>query len=234
MTSSPTKFTILEEIASSRPTFHHDAGREQVWSARHETLKCLAEVTQTDSRTVETGVGASTVIFAAAGANHTAISPMPREHRMVEQYCREHGISTDRLEQIEGYSEEVLPSYYPETPFDVVFIDGKHSFPYPILDWHYLTNSLAVGGTLVLDDIRAPAVEMLCRIMLADAGWRLRSAPDGEAAVFTKGAVPPPGDPWQEQGMATVKEFDRCFRHIGRQPSGISAALKRSGRPWRH
>ncbi len=234
MTSRPNKFTILEEIASSQPAFHHDAGQEQVWSARRETLKCLAEVTQTNSRTVETGAGASTVIFVAAGANHTAISPMPREHRMVEQYCREHGIPTDRLEQIEGYSEEVLPAYYPKTPFDVAFIDGKHSFPYPILDWHYLTNSLAVGGTLVLDDVRAPAVEVLCRIMLADAGWRLRSAPDGEAAVFTKVAAPPPGDPWQEQSLASAEEFDRYFRHARRRSSWVVAALERSSRRWRH
>ena len=228
MMSVPDKFTVIDELVVSQPAFHHDGGQEQVWSARRETLMCLAEITQMNHRTVETGTGASTVIFAAAGAIHTAISPMPREHRMVERYCVEHGISTDRLELIEGYSEDVLPSYYPETPFDVAFIDGKHSFPYPILDWHYIANSLKVGGTLVLDDIRAPAVEVLCRMMLADAGWQLEAAPDGEAAAFTKTADPAPGDPWQDQKLASVSEFDRHFRVASHSRlSGARDALQR-------
>lgn len=228
MTVAPNKFAILEELVTNQPAFHHDGGKEQVWSARRETLLCLAEITQTSHRTIETGTGASTVVFAAAGAIHTAISPMPREHRMVKRYCLEQGVSTDRLELIEGYSEEILPSYYPETAFDVAFIDGKHSFPYPILDWHYITNSLKVGGTLVLDDISALTVEMLCRMMLADAGWQLKAALDGEAAAFTKTADPVPGDPWQNQKLASASEFERHFRAASHsRRSGIRAAFRR-------
>jgi predicted O-methyltransferase YrrM len=228
MTKAPDKFAVLEELVARQPAFHHDGGKEQVWSARRETLSCLAEITQAGHRTIETGTGASTVIFAAAGAKHTAISPMSREHKMVRRYCIDRGVSTDRLELIEGYSEEILPSYYPETAFDVAFIDGKHSFPYPILDWHYITNSLKVGGTLVLDDVRALTVEMLCRTMLADAGWQLKAALDGEAAVFTKTADPAPGDPWQNQKLASVSEFERHFRAVSQsRRSGVGAAFRR-------
>ena len=208
------KLMILEDLVSSQPAFHFDEGREQVWSARRETLEFLAQSTQPGDRTVETGTGASTVIFAAAEAVHTAISPMAREHRMVERYCRRHGIATDRLEFVEGYSEEVLPGYYPEAPFDLAFIDGKHSFPYPILDWYYICNSLKVEGMLVLDDVHAPAVEVLCRMMLADPGWRLQAAPDGEAAAFRKLAPAPPGDAWQLQKLAPVEEFNRHFNAV--------------------
>jgi predicted O-methyltransferase YrrM len=211
MSPPPTKYAVLDELVANEPAFHHDGSHKQVWSARRETLRYLAEVTHANDRTVETGAGASTVIFTAAGATHTAISPMPREHRTIERYCRAHGIPTDRLEFIEGYAEEILPSYYPDTPIDVVFIDGKHSFPYPIIDWHYLCNSLKLGGILVVDDVRAPAVEMLCRIMLADPGWKLEDAPDREAAAFRRLAEPAPGDPWQQQVLASAEEFSSHF-----------------------
>ncbi len=211
MSKTSAKYAVLEELVRNEPAFHHDGSQEQVWSARQETLRYLVEVTRPSDRTVETGAGASTVIFAAAGATHTAISPVPREHQTIERYCQTHGIPTDRLEFIVGYSEEILPSYYSATPIDVAFIDGKHSFPYPILDWHYLCNSLKLGGLLVVDDVRAPAVEMLCRIMLADPGWRLEDVLDREAASFRRLVEPPPGDPWQDQRLASHEELARHF-----------------------
>jgi predicted O-methyltransferase YrrM len=221
---------VLAALAAEQPAFHHDGEREQVWSARPETLAYLAEVTRAGDRTVETGSGASTVVFAAAGAEHTAISPVAREHRAIERWCREHGVLTDRLTFVEGYAEEVLPGFYPATPIDVAFVDGKHSFPYPILDWHYLCNSLRGGGVLVLDDVRAPAVEVLCRIMLADPAWELVAAPDREAAAFRRLAEAPSGDPWQQQRLAPPEAF---ARHLGAgAPSGPTAWIRRAlGRP---
>jgi predicted O-methyltransferase YrrM len=212
---TPSKQAVLDNLVANKPAFHHDGSREQVWSAREETLRYLAEAVKPSDRTVETGAGASTVIFAATGATHTAISPVPREHRVIERYCQEHGIPTDRLEFIEGYAEEILPSYYP-APVDLAFIDGKHCFPYPIIDWHYLCNSLKLGGLMVVDDVRAPAVEVLCRIMLADPGWRLEATPDREAAAFKRVAEPPQGDPWQQQRLASTEDL---AQHLNTMPS---------------
>lgn len=212
MSMSPATRAVLEQLVAAAPAFHHDGEREQVWSARPETLTYIAETAKPGDRTLETGAGASTVVFAAAGAEHTAISPLAREHRAVEQWCREHGVATERVTFVEGYAEEVLPGWYPERPLDFAFVDGKHSFPYPILDWHYICNSLRVGGLLLLDDVRATAVALLCRVMLADTdGWRLEAALDGEAAAFRRIADAPPGDHWQQQTLASEGELRRCL-----------------------
>jgi len=226
MSGAPDPRAVVAALVAEQPAFHHDGEREQVWSARGETLAYLASVTRPDDRTIETGAGASTVVFAAAGAVHTAVSPMGREHERIRAWCREHDVPTERLEFVEGYSEEVLPGWYPERPLDVAFIDGKHSFPFPIVDWHYVCNSVRVGGLLVLDDVRAAAVEVLCRFMLADPGWRLEAAPDGEAAAFRRVADEPPGDPWQQQRLAPHAELARVLGG-GRRPLRPRAALRR-------
>lgn len=222
----------LDRLVADTPAFHHDGEREQVWSARRETLAYIAGTVKPEHRTLETGSGASTVIFAACGSVHTAISPVAREHRTIERWCAEQGISTERVTFVEGYAEEVLPGWYPETPLDFAFVDGKHSFPYPILDWHYICNSLDVGGVLLLDDVRAAAVELLCRFMLADTDcWQLEAALDGEAAAFRRLVEAPPGDAWQQQTLAPVDELRRC---LGTAPPERRSALQRlRGRPSR-
>jgi predicted O-methyltransferase YrrM len=228
MSAPPSAEAVVELLASAEPAFHHDGERDQVWSARRETLAYLASVTGPQDRTVETGAGASTVVFAASGALHTAISPQAREHRAVERWCAAHAISTQRVTFVEGYSEQVLPDWYPERPLDVAFVDGKHSFPYPILDWHYIGDSLGVGGLLVLDDVRAPAVEVLCRVMLADAdGWRLEASLDGEAAAFRRLAEAPPGDAWQQQRLCSHAELRRRLGTEEPAPGRLRGALRR-------
>jgi predicted O-methyltransferase YrrM len=183
---------VLEQLVEAEPAFHHYEGEEQVWHAGSSTLGFIAEAVEDGDRTMETGSGASTVVFAAAGARHTAISPEPQEHSLISRYCESLEVPTDRLEFVEGFSEEVLPSYIPPEPLDFAFIDGKHSFPYPVIDWHYLSGHLRIGGTMLMDDVSALAVQVLFRLMLADDAWRLRVTLDGEAVAFEKLAEPSP------------------------------------------
>jgi hypothetical protein len=231
MSGAPDPRAVVAALVAERPAFHHDGEREQVWSARGETLAYLADATKPGDRTLETGSGASTVVFAAAGAVHTAVSPMGHEHERIRAWCRGHGVSTERLEFVEGYSEEVLPGWYPERPLDVAFIDGKHSFPFPIVDWHYVSISVKLGGLLVLDDARAAAVDVLCRFMLADPGWELDAAPDGEAVAFRRVAEAPRGDPWQQQRLASPAELARLLGATPEAPRRARALLRRLRRP---
>ncbi len=205
---------VVDELIAAPPAFHQDRGEPQIWNARGQTLAYIARVTRPGDRTLEVGVGASTVVFAAAAAHHTAIGPVASEHRTVRRYCLERGVPINRLDLVEGYSEEVLPGFYPERELDIAFIDGKHSFPHPIIDWHYVSNILRVGGLLLIDDLAAPAVEMLCRVMLADSGWQLEGVPDCEAVAFRKLAVAQPGDPWQEQRVASSAELETQIRRV--------------------
>lgn len=187
---------VVDLLIRERPSFH--MGGATVWNALPETLSLIARHVRPGHRTVETGAGASTVVFAAAGARHTAISPAGDEHERIRAWVVEHGIADDGLGFVEGTSDTVLPTMVAEE-LDVAFIDGKHSFPHPIVDWHYLATGLKVGGVILVDDLPIPAVAPVVRHMLADPGWEMLETADNRAGVFRKLAEPEPHDDWEAQ-----------------------------------
>jgi hypothetical protein len=176
---------IVDQLLSDRPAFH--LGGECQWNSLPQTLQAICRVVEPGHITLETGVGASTVVFAACGAHHTAISPEGEEHRRVLEYCQQIGVDTSRLKFVEGLSDDVLPSILTrERTLDVAFIDGAHSFPFPEVDWFYATRSLKVGGHLLMDDVPIPAVTPLFRLMrLEPTNWQFDGIMDNRAAAFT-------------------------------------------------
>jgi predicted O-methyltransferase YrrM len=185
---------LLEE---DRPRFHQQGTAQ--WDSLPETLRLIQRLApEGGGSTLETGCGASTVVFAASGASHTAISPDPDEHRRVREYCEQIGVDHSRLRLIVGLSDEVLPSLPAERALDVAFIDGAHSFPYPAIDWYYVTRMLKIGGHLIFDDVPIPAVAPLFRHMKLEPNWRLDAILDNRAASFSLLAPPKPEE-WSGQ-----------------------------------
>lgn len=92
---------------------------------------------------------------ARAGAHHTIIDPF--------QNSQWDGVGVRNLEQagirffelIEKKSELALPELLGrgEAQFDLVFIDGWHTFDHTLLDCFYATRLLRTGGCLVIDDV---------------------------------------------------------------------------------
>lgn len=195
---------IVERLVAERPTFHSAGGEDRIWNAQPRTLELIARFARPGWRTLETGAGASTAVFTAAGARHVAISPPADEHRRIRDWCERAGIDCGALEFVEGCSDDVLPKLDPDH-LDMAFIDGGHSFPIPVIDWHYVARRLRVGGILVLDDVPIPAVAVVFRAMLADPGWVLLELADHRAAAFRKTAEIPEGDVWRRQA------FNRSF-----------------------
>lgn len=188
---------IVQQLLSDKPTFH--MGGEARWDALPGTLNAISKSVEHGYSTLETGVGASTVVFAACGASHTAISPDPAEHQRVRDYCHRIGVDTSQISFVVGLSDDVLPALLGrDRSLDSAFIDGAHSFPYPEVDWYYITRSLKVGGTLLLDDVPIPAVSDLFRHMSLEPNWRLDGIFDDRAARFTLLAPPAPEN-WVDQ-----------------------------------
>ena len=188
---------VVDRLLHDRPAFH--LGGERNWNSLPQTLGAIFAAVEPGYVTLETGVGASTVIFAACGAHHTAISPEGDEHHRVLEYCRTLGIDTGRLEFVEGLSDDELPRRLTrDRTLDVAFIDGAHSFPFPEVDWFYVTRSLKVGGRLLMDDIPIPAVAPLFRHMQLESNWKLDGVLDNRAASFTLLGEPEPED-WPAQ-----------------------------------
>jgi predicted O-methyltransferase YrrM len=189
--------SIVDRLMTDGPVFH--AGGTRTWNALPDTLGLLAAHVRAGDRTIETGAGASTVIFTAAGAEHTAISPAPDEHQRIRSYCESLGLDTSRLSFMAETSDSALPALKLDRPVDLAFIDGKHSFPQPTIDFHYVEQKLAVGGVLVLDDVPMPAVAVVYGFMRGSADWKLLEVADNRAAAFRKVADADPDDNWHLQ-----------------------------------
>lgn len=189
---------VVQRLLTEKPSFHMSGTAR--WDALPGTLRFLGRATHPDQTTLEVGAGVSTVIFAAAGAHHTAISPDPAEHRLIREYCDRSGIDDCRVTFIEGYSEDVLPTLLNRNrTLDLAFIDGNHSYPAPVIDWFYVARSLKCGGTLVLDDIVIPAAGQAYRHMRLEPTWRVAEVLDNRAAALTLVSVPSERDDWMQQ-----------------------------------
>ena len=149
-------------------------------------LEWLDENVQPGMTTLETGSGASTVVFAARGASHLAISPVADEHERIRAYCERHGFPTDKLRFIAESSHTALLNGWRPEPLDIVLIDGAHSFPFPVLDWMYTAPHLKIGGRVLVDDAYQPAVNVVARYLRATPAWELETVPGHRTPVFRK------------------------------------------------
>lgn len=188
---------VVERLVEDKPVFH--SGGTRIWNAMPVTLELIARHVSPGDRTIETGAGASTVVFAAAGARHQAVSPFGDEHKRIAEYCADLGVPTDQLTFVEGRSDRVLPGLVDGERFDLAFIDGMHSFPGPVVDYHYIEQILRPGGVLLLDDVPIPAVAVAFRYMRSSPDWAFVEIVDDRAAVFRKITDADTEDNWRMQ-----------------------------------
>jgi predicted O-methyltransferase YrrM len=171
-------------LRATKPRFHGERGDES-WRIHWDALRWLFRTATTDSRTLETGCGYSTIAFAAAGATHTVVSPDAGEQSRVRDWCAERDVATDRVEFVVDGSERWLPRSCPDA-LDLVLIDGNHAFPWPFLDWFYTATRLNVGGLVVVDDTHLRTGAVLCDFLDAEAGRWKRVGSFKQSAVFEK------------------------------------------------
>jgi predicted O-methyltransferase YrrM len=164
---------VLDRLLRDPPVVHamdFSANPELgLWSTDPDCYAFLADNTRPGTRSLETGAGLSTVLFAALGARHTCVTPSKEEADRVMEYCRTREIDTSAVVFALGRSDEILPRL--EGDLDVVFVDGNHGFPAPVIDWFYAGGRLVAGGLFVLDDIQLPAVAHLTFVLDRDPGW---------------------------------------------------------------
>lgn len=146
-------------------------GRLGVWSTEGECYELIAERLRAGARTLETGAGLSTVLFAASGCEHFCIVPFEDEIQRLQEYCRSRAIDLTSVHFEAGRSEIVLPALG-AGDLDLVLVDGNHGFPMPMIDFFYGAGRLRAGGTLVLDDVQLPAVRLVAEFCDLDPGWR--------------------------------------------------------------
>jgi methyltransferase family protein len=164
---------LTHDLRSSPPGLH-GAG-DEYWGLAWPALEWLEENVRPDMATLETGSGSSTLVFAAGGAEHEAITPDPAEEERIRGECERRGIDSGRVRFHIGSSHDVLPRLQPRA-LDLVLVDGAHGFPYPILDWWYVAPHVRVGGVVLLDDAYMPPVRVLVDALREQSGWEVAAA----------------------------------------------------------
>jgi predicted O-methyltransferase YrrM len=150
-------------------------------------------------RTLETGAGVSTVLFAAWNCDHLAVVPDADEATAIENYCDGQGIPRCSLAFDIRPSEIALPTLARSALFDLVFIDGCHGFPSPIIDWFYGAGLLRKGGVVVFDDIQLPQVGWFLKTFIeSDQRWET-VARTSKWAAFRRLSDGPLGEEWFDQ-----------------------------------
>jgi hypothetical protein len=147
--------TLTDRLRAAPPGIHGEG--DEYWGLAWPALEWLESELRPELATLETGSGASTIVFANAGCRHVAVTPDAAEEGRVREACRELGVSSEHVSFEVGFSHDVLPRIAHDR-LDLVLLDGAHGFPYPILDWWYIAPRLAVGGRILLDDAYMPPV----------------------------------------------------------------------------
>jgi precorrin-6B methylase 2 len=174
---------VTESLRAAPPRLH-GAG-DEFWGLAWPALAWLERTLEPGMTTFETGAGSSTIVFAAAGVDHVAVTVDQAEEARIRRECARRGIDTGRLTFLIGPSQDVL-ARRPLPRLDLVLVDGAHGFPYPILDWWHLAPYLRVGGLLVLDDCYMPPVRAVVDHLRSLPEWELAHAPGRRTVVARK------------------------------------------------
>jgi hypothetical protein len=173
---------VTDALRAAPPSLHGDTYFGLQWDA----LRWLERTVQPGWTTLETGCGGSTVVFAARGARHVAITPAAYEHDAVRAYCAQHAISTAALSFLTAPSDEALLREWTPEPLDLVLVDGAHGFPFPALDWYLTARHLRPGGLVVLDDAFLPSVHVVVRFLRSNPSWRMEKPLGYRTVAFRK------------------------------------------------
>lgn len=195
---------LTDDLRASPPGLH-GAG-DEYWGLAWAALGWLEDNVSPGMATLETGSGSSTIVFAARGAEHEAITPDSAEEARVRAECERRGISSERVRFLIGPSQEVLPRWA-QRPLDLVLLDGAHGFPYPILDWWYVAPHVRVGGVVLLDDAYMPPVRVLVDALREQPTWEVAAAVSPRTVVVRKLAEGLPPYDWNGEPIGGRMSF---------------------------
>jgi precorrin-6B methylase 2 len=200
----PLAVSVTAALRAAPPGLH-GAG-DEYWGLAWAALDWLEQNVEPGMATLETGAGSSTIVFAARGAKHVAVTPDPAEEERIRAACRELGVDDASVSFVLGSSHEALPAW-DGGPLDLALIDGAHGFPYPILDWWHLAPRVRIGGRMVVDDAYMPAVGALVDALRASPAWELEQAVGHRTVVVRKLADELPDFDWRGERIGGRMSF---------------------------
>lgn len=187
---------ILRRIVEVGPGLH-SAG---TFSAR--TFEAIARAAHRRQihNSVETGSGASTLLFSHLSEHHTVFA-LDGGSGSIANVRRSPLLRQDVVTFVEGPTQATLPQHHFTEKLQLVLIDGPHGYPFPDLEYYFLYPHLETGALLILDDIHIPTVHNLFEFLRRDAMFELDEVIQ-TTAFFTRTSArtfDPFGDGWWQQ-----------------------------------
>ncbi len=204
----------------------HPGAPNNVWSTERGAYELLAELALPDMRTVETGCGSSTAVFAMRGCDHLCATFIQYEADAFRGWCEKHDVDGTRVRFLIGPSERTLPGFE-GGPFDIAFVDGNHQFPAPVIDWFYLVQMVRVGGVVFIDDVQLPAPRLVADYMEACAPVWQRLARTEKWSAYRLTDSPPPESWALPQAGSSLFGCNGRFERLGRRLDGIVRRVRR-------
>lgn len=134
-------------------------------------------------RTLEIGMayGLSTLFICQAhfdnskDGHHVAIDPkQSTTFRSIGLLNIQRANLDNQLDFFEAPSYKILPQLLnKEERFDLIYIDGMHTFDYTLVDFFYSDLLLNVGGYIIFDDIWMPSIRKVVMYVLRNRRYRL-------------------------------------------------------------
>ena len=228
MVVSPSPPGLEERLASvdevlREPPQVHPSAPAGVWETAPGCYRFLARHCGPGAKTLETGLGSSTVLFAMWGAHHTCVVPSQGEVDACVEHCEAAGIDVSRVSFDVGPSDRVLPEL-DSSGFDLFLIDGRHGFPTPIIDWYYGASRVRSGGHVVLDDTHLTHVSIgLMRFLSRDPRWT-RAGGRLKWAAFRRESEGPLGEEYVQQDFLDPRFGRKRLAAAGRR---LASPLRR-------
>ncbi|HZM27643.1 MAG TPA: class I SAM-dependent methyltransferase [Gemmatimonadales bacterium] len=205
-TTSPT----IEQLVAEPPKLHSAGGSlTSRWKLQDADLRYLDHILRPGMRTLETGAGISTVVFALKGTDHTCIVPDQGLVDRIKNFCAESAIPLANVDFVVEHSEQALPRLTRQD-YDFALIDGRHGFPAPFIDCYYVAGLLKVGGSVMIDDLHIWTIELLVEYLRADANWQL-GRETWHTATFVKRTDDALRDEWTRQPFVVKRSLRKSF-----------------------
>jgi hypothetical protein len=190
---------LIEEIGRL-PANWHEAGTVEMSVLR--AIARHAEAIGPIEHSVETGSGKTTLLFSHLAASHAVFAV--DAGRSISQVRESPLFNSATTTFVEGPTQRTIARHEFQHLHQIVLIDGPHGYPFPDLEYFYLYPTIAVGGLLLIDDLKIPSVGRMFDILKADAMYRLLEVVDGNTGFLQRTDAPlvhPESDSWWLQGF---------------------------------
>ena len=185
---------IVELLRKEKPRFHLESATQDMvnvedflfkrgktdtssfartcYPIEDNVLTYLSSIVNSNHVTLETGGGFSTIVFATQSKKHICVNPDVTSNKLIKSWLQSKGYYSDKLFFVEESSDKGLAMLELGKKIDVALIDGNHSFPFPIIDWHFIDGYLAIGSKLLLDDSQIFSVWIVKEFLLSEPSYQ--------------------------------------------------------------